>query len=94
MQGIGSRLGNLIDDAASSASEFGSEVRSLHVHFFDGIGVGDRVRRPGDRDVVVLDSIDQEVIAARPLAVHCEYHRAVLVDRIVRSYNNSWGGHS
>src|SRR5215469_5634189 len=94
MQGISSRFGNLIDDATAGSSKLRSKIGGLHVDFFHGVRIRDRVRRAGDRDVVILYTINQEIIAPRSLPVHRKHQRAVLVDGVVGSDHYSRRRHS
>src|SRR5262249_54785428 len=75
-------LNDLVEDGASGATVFGTEVRGLDVDFLDCVRVGDGVCGSGYGDVVVLDTVNHEVVTAWTLAVDGEHHGAVLVDRI------------
>ena len=77
---VRARLGNLIEDRATGAAEFGREVGSLNADLLNGVRIGDGKGRSGHRDVVILDAVNHEVVAARPLAVDGIGKSAILVN--------------
>src|SRR5437763_15898796 len=78
---IGTRLGNLIENRAACTSKLSRKVGGLDTDFLNRIGIGNGECGSGDGDIVVLNAVNQEVIAARPLAVHRISKGAILVNR-------------
>ena len=69
MQRVGSRFGNLIYDRSARTPVLGAEIGSLDRNFLKRIVVRERRHWAGDRNIVIVHPIDQEVIGARPSAV-------------------------
>ncbi|HUQ31435.1 MAG TPA: hypothetical protein VM095_04910 [Pyrinomonadaceae bacterium] len=56
------RLGNRIDDCAARTTELRIVVRGLHGNFLHGVRVCNLESLPGNRDVVILRPVNQEVV--------------------------------
>src|SRR5262245_49064548 len=58
MQIVRSGLGDLIKYSASRPAKFSAEVCGLDIDLLYRVGIGDRVRWSGYRNVVILHSVD------------------------------------
>ncbi len=61
---VGTRLCDLVDDGSARTAVLGGEVAGLKGDFLKGIVVGDGILRTSYGNVVVLQTVDQEIVGS------------------------------
>ena len=74
VKGIGTALGHDVDDGAGVAAVFGIEGVGDDAEFLSGIGIGiqNAVGNAGDRGIVIINTVKQEIIVPLARAVDGE----------------------